>query len=299
MTYEQVEAFITIVACGSITKAAEALFLTQSTVSTRIKQLEGELGVKLFYRQRGKRRVELTTYGQSFVPVAERWAALWKDTLALKSREAIGVLTLAGVDVVNLFALAPLFNEQVARHPELQLDIRTHHSEEIHALVGRRQAHAGFVYRNMTFPGVVTRAVYQEPMLLVCHRESGYREGMRSCELDPAREVRLDWSVDWRLWHERNFGMSTLGLVSVDQGSLLPHYLGMPGSWAVAPTSVIGHALAINPDLVAHELADPPQPLVCYQVLNREPSEAHVQLIEMMNAELDEYVRTSAVVRPV
>lgn len=299
MTYEQVEAFIAIVATGNVTKASETLYVTQSTVSTRIQQLESELGVQLFLRQRGKRHVELTHHGKAFVPMAERWAVLWKDTLALRSREECQTLTVASVDVVNLFALAPLFNQQIAWHPELRLDIRTHHSEEIHALVERRVADVGFVYRNVSFPNVVTRTVYQEPMLLVCHRESDYHDGMMSADLDPSREVRLDWSVDWRLWHERNFGMDTLGLVTVDSGSTLPHYLVVPGSWAVAPTSVIDHALSINPNLEIHELADPPRPLVCYQVMNRDPIESHVELIGMLNAELDEYVRASPIVKPV
>lgn len=299
MTYEQVETFIAIVTTGNVTKASEALYVTQSTVSTRIQQLESELGVQLFLRQRGKRRVELTHHGEAFVPMAERWAALWKNTLALRSREECQVLTVASVDVVNLFALAPLFNEQIAWHPELRLDIRTHHSEEIHALVEKRTADVGFVYRNVSFPNVVSRAVYQEPMLLVCHRESDYCDDMRSADLDPAREVHLDWSVDWRLWHERNFGMNNLGLVTVDSGSPLPHYLVAPGSWAVAPTSVIDHALAINPDLEVHKLADPPQPLICYQVMNRDPLQSHAALIDMLNAELDEYVRNSPIVKPV
>ena len=299
MTYDQVEAFIAVVATGSVTRAAEDLYVTQSTVSTRIQQLEAELGVQLLLRRRGKRRVELTSYGEAFLPMAKRWAALWKDTLALKSRESLQVITVAGVDVVNLFALAPLFNKQIEHHPEMRLDIRTYHSDEIHALVGKHVADIGFVYRNVSYPGVITRAVYQEPMLLVCHHESGYHDGMRSVELDPTQEVRLDWSIEWRLWHESNFGTDLIGLVSVDQGSLLPHYLVAPESWAVAPTSVIEHAMKINPSLVAHELSDPPRPLVCYQVSNREPPEGHADLIDMLNAELDEYVKGPSTIQPV
>lgn len=37
MTYEQIETFLTIVTCGNITAAANELFVTQSTVSSRIK----------------------------------------------------------------------------------------------------------------------------------------------------------------------------------------------------------------------------------------------------------------------
>lgn len=299
MTYEQVETFIAVVNTGSITSAARLLYITQSTVSTRIQQLEEELGMQLFLRQRGKRHVELTPHGQAFVPMAERWSALWNDTLALKARGKIQVLTVASVDVVNLFALAPLFNQQIAWHPELRLDIRTHHSDEIHALVERRMADVGFVYRNVSYPNVVTRAMYQEPMLLVCHRQSNYYDGMPSALLDPTREVRIKWNPDWIMWHERNFGSDTMGILLVDSGSMLPHYLVVPGSWAVAPASVIDYALTINPDLVAYELADPPQPLVCHQVMNRDPLKSHVALIDMLNAELDEYVRNSPVIRPV
>lgn len=56
-------------------KAAENLFVTQSTVSARIRQLEDELGVKLFSRDRNN--IQLTAAGQKFLRHAESILNVW------------------------------------------------------------------------------------------------------------------------------------------------------------------------------------------------------------------------------
>lgn len=56
-------------------KAAENLFVTQSTVSARIRQLEDELGVKLFNRDRNN--IQLTAAGQKFLRHAESILNVW------------------------------------------------------------------------------------------------------------------------------------------------------------------------------------------------------------------------------
>ena len=63
MTYDQIETFLTVVSCGNITAAANELFVTQSTVSSRIQSLENELGTSLLIRAKGHHSVELTSYG--------------------------------------------------------------------------------------------------------------------------------------------------------------------------------------------------------------------------------------------
>jgi hypothetical protein len=55
----------------------------------------------------------------------------------------------------------------------------------------------------------------------------------------------------------------------------------------------------MNPDLVSYVLAGPPRPLVCYRVTNRNPLTRHEGLIDMLNAELEEYVRSSSAIQPI
>ena len=70
MTTRQILFFLTLARCGSFTKAADELFMTQPGLSYAMKQLESELGVPLF--NRNDKGVVLTRYGEAFLPYAER-----------------------------------------------------------------------------------------------------------------------------------------------------------------------------------------------------------------------------------
>ena len=78
MEFSQLEAFERVVREGNFTRAAEALNLTQPAISTRIAQLEAELGGALFER-RG-RQLTLTPLGEQFLPYAERILAMVDDS---------------------------------------------------------------------------------------------------------------------------------------------------------------------------------------------------------------------------
>lgn len=80
MTYQQIEAFMAIIEKGSMTKAAETLYISQPALSHRISELENELGAELFVKKYGKRSNELTFRGTMFVRQAQKWMALWLET---------------------------------------------------------------------------------------------------------------------------------------------------------------------------------------------------------------------------
>ncbi|PKG23313.1 LysR family transcriptional regulator [Niallia nealsonii] len=70
MNIDYIEAFMYAVHFKSIHKAADALFLSQPTVTARIKTLERELGAELF--ERSGRGIILTEKGRDFIPFAEQ-----------------------------------------------------------------------------------------------------------------------------------------------------------------------------------------------------------------------------------
>lgn len=69
MDIQTIQTFIKVAQLGSFSKAAEKSFLSQRAVSKQIKQLELELGMKLFVR--GKNKITLTPEGQYFLYSAE------------------------------------------------------------------------------------------------------------------------------------------------------------------------------------------------------------------------------------
>lgn len=70
ITLRQLKAFITVADCGSFTRAAETLCLTQSALSGLIKELENNLGLRLF--DRTTRQLHLSASGGVLLPQAQR-----------------------------------------------------------------------------------------------------------------------------------------------------------------------------------------------------------------------------------
>ena len=70
MLLAQVEAFLTVAERRSVSGAAAVLYVTQPALTTRIKNLERELGVELFIRT--PRGMRLTAAGRAFRPHAQR-----------------------------------------------------------------------------------------------------------------------------------------------------------------------------------------------------------------------------------
>lgn len=68
MTFQQLTYLVEISKCGSINKAARKLFLSQSGISTAIRDLENELGIQFFLRN--NRGVEFTPEGKEFLNYA-------------------------------------------------------------------------------------------------------------------------------------------------------------------------------------------------------------------------------------
>lgn len=76
MDTELLKTFLEVSRTRHFGRAAEALYLTQSAVSFRIRQLENQLGVKLFTRHRNN--IRLTTAGEKLLPYAETLMNTWQ-----------------------------------------------------------------------------------------------------------------------------------------------------------------------------------------------------------------------------
>jgi len=72
---ELLKTFLEVSRTRHFGRAAEALYLTQSAVSFRIRQLENQLGVNLFTRHRNN--IRLTTAGERLLPYAENLMSIW------------------------------------------------------------------------------------------------------------------------------------------------------------------------------------------------------------------------------
>lgn len=78
MNIDHIESFIYVVEYKSVHKAANVLFLSQPTISARIKSLEESLNVKLFIRS--GRSLSLSKEGKHFLPYAREIVSLYRKS---------------------------------------------------------------------------------------------------------------------------------------------------------------------------------------------------------------------------
>ncbi|MCW8278268.1 transcriptional regulator CynR [Pseudomonas sp. PCH199] len=109
---------------GGFTRAAEALHVSQPTLSQQIRQLEETLGVSLF--DRTSRTVKPTDAGQAYIECARRvLVELEAGKRALHDVKDLsrGTLRLAMTPTFMAYLVGPLVRDYVARYPNIHLEI--------------------------------------------------------------------------------------------------------------------------------------------------------------------------------
>src|ERR671910_1906583 len=167
MRLEQLQAFIEVAQRRSVSRAAEALFVTQPTLTARLKGLEQELGSRLFIRS--GRGMRLSDAGRAFLPYAERSlgaAAAGRRLLSELARGESGQLALGAAPAVSTYVLPRILTRFRRTHPKVQLAVRTGHSEEILELVLREQVQIG-LGRALRHPQLEAIPLYDDELVLV------------------------------------------------------------------------------------------------------------------------------------
>lgn len=117
--------FDTVAKYQSYTYAAQALFITQSSVSRQIQKLEDFLGVQLFYRT--AHGAELTEAGrQYFEQITPHLRGLEKCTIDIKSHKGLGgTLKVAVVPTFATRWLVPKLPQFAKYHPQITIQLET------------------------------------------------------------------------------------------------------------------------------------------------------------------------------
>jgi DNA-binding transcriptional LysR family regulator len=184
----QLEAFVEAARRGNVSRAAEALFLTQPALSARLKGLETELGVDLLIRT--KRGVRLSDAGKEFLPYAQRALEAVSDGrqfLAELARGGAGRLAIGVAPAVSTSVLPSMLSRFRGEYPNIQVVVRTGHSEEILDMVLREQVELGLV-RELRHPDIVATPLYEDELVLVVEPSHPFASARRIRVADFASE---------------------------------------------------------------------------------------------------------------
>ena len=155
MNTKSLVTFKTILEMGSFQKAADKLGYTQSTVTFQIKQLEEEMGLKLF--EKIGRRMELTQAGKDIMPYVDMilQGAEQIGNYGKSLSEITGSLKLAIPDSILIYNMQPFIQAFSHEAPGVQLVINSIQSGEISQAVMDGAADIGINCEKDSYPDTV------------------------------------------------------------------------------------------------------------------------------------------------
>lgn len=163
-----------------MTRAADALHITQSTLSHQLRQLEEALGVELF--DRVGRGLSLNEAGETFIAFATRAVLeVEEGKVAIEELHSLtrGQLRIGVIHTYNATVLPPVIAQFTAAHPGVHIAVEDLPAAEIERGVANGDLQLGIAFSPSTREDVVAESLFSERLVLVVgknHPAAGLQE---------------------------------------------------------------------------------------------------------------------------
>lgn len=171
VTLRQVRSFLAVARCGSFTRAAQMLHLSQPALTIHIKQLETELGLRLF--DRSTHHVRLTAAGTSFMPIIQSAISGFENALTSAARLSSRQEEFIRLACFPSFAAAVLPLAIIAfrsQHPGVSFQIRDVSARAGLAMVRSEEVDCAICHHDNSATDLHCHPLLQEGMYVVYPR---------------------------------------------------------------------------------------------------------------------------------
>ncbi|EUJ28513.1 regulatory helix-turn-helix lysR family protein [Listeria floridensis FSL S10-1187] len=170
--FQLLETFITVYETNNFTKAANALYISQPTISVHIEKLEKELGVKLFERNRHN-RISKTAAADLFYQKAKQICNDWEKTkqdLLAASGEARRTFKIAASQTVGGYLLPQILSNLQALHSDVDFELMLDNSTNVYKTVHMLEADIGLVESPEVYPDITRKVFMQDELVVIGDR---------------------------------------------------------------------------------------------------------------------------------
>lgn len=292
MNYRTIEIFLDLVQTRNITKTAQRLYLSQSTVSKRLQALEEELNCRLIRRTKGKREILLTRQGEQFIHVAERWKNLFEETESLKHASLSTIML--GISESSYYGfIAPFLKDFLERHPDVRIVASIYNSDQIYEMLDSHMLDYGIVAYESERAGLKLQCISRQKLCIIrWDPEPLPDQKISPAELDPSKEIRLTGGNfrSMNYWRKNWFGGKMESRLELNTVQGIVPFLEGTDYWAVCTPSMAA-SIARNISLQIYQLEDCPDTWELFFVKKGSEGEGKITAAEEFEQELLDYVR--------
>ena len=186
---KQLEVFVAAAEYNSFTKAAEALYLSQSTVSSHIRSLEEALGTVLFRRD-AKKKIELTEVGKRAYGPARDILDRCRNLQSTLAEQEAPLLTVGASTVPAQYLLPELLAGFSRQRPDCRFLLKRRDSVQVHEALRIGEVQVGFVGMRLDEKEFEYHPVLRDRLVLVTANAERFQE--------LPEEAREEASGTWR-----------------------------------------------------------------------------------------------------
>lgn len=263
MTHEQIESFLAVVKYGSITAAAKAMYITQPALSKRIADLEYELGNELIKRRKGIRTVTLTQFGQNFIPIAQKWDALWSETKDLLQPHLVKELHISATASAGYTIIPSLYRKLHEYNKALKIHLKTSRFSNSYPELIEGSLDLALLVAPTANEDVMTIAIAEEPLTFVCNIDSDYPQIIALSSLSSSQEVVMPLSPEFTNWHEKHLGPTSDCFIQTDNFYITEQFIIQNDAWSILPESIATNLEKQGLVRIGY-LSPPPPPRIIY-----------------------------------
>ncbi len=175
MNLRHLKYFSALAECLHFGKAAERLFMTQPPLSRQIKELETELGVTLFHRD--KRNVSLTLQGEFLYAESQKLFGQLegiKRSIKLIDQGVVGQIRIGYVGAAMHCVLPDLLVGLIKTYPDINTILSELSTEHQVQAIKSGQLDVGFVRTPIHLDDLAVESVYEEKFALVLPKDSQF-----------------------------------------------------------------------------------------------------------------------------
>lgn len=238
MTNLEIKAFLAIYKHKTISKAASELFISQSTLSERLKTLERKLNCTLLLRRKGIREITLTPEGHAFYMLSLQYQEIIEKMNALGSSKTPSQLRIASFNSVGSYLLSPVYERFIQNYPHVQLIIQDLSTPIACRQIEQDQTDLFFSTEHINTDQIIAVPFLSEPMVLVCSEASTYPNTISLNMLTPQDEVHIRWCTDFNRWYQSNFGNQSEQHIRIELADQFRYFMHRPNCWSIVPQSV-------------------------------------------------------------
>jgi DNA-binding transcriptional LysR family regulator len=150
MEFKHIEAFLKVVEKGSFSLAAESMYITQPTISSRIQKLEQELDTVLFERNGGKKAL-LTPQGKKIYPFyREALRCIVKGNEVLSyDKHGFGMLRISCPNHLGQFILPNVLKSLYQHFPHIDFNVNVSKTDQIIEDIIKGETDVGLIFLNI------------------------------------------------------------------------------------------------------------------------------------------------------